>query len=532
MAQNSGTLIIAPIRPNDSLDQIASVYANETMGGHHGYATLSERNSLIAARRNWGMLVTVYNDGTPSNNNTYQLVYNLNSTTITDNNNWQVYNASITTGSGLTYSNNTISVYGLTTGNLSASNGPTNGYVLTATANGVFNWVPPQVNLSNVVRLTALGTNSNYYATFSTPNIATYSTNNIYLVDFLYTNNTNVVSLNINNIGTVSIFKYDISGTASIDVYNLKGATGSIAGPIYSLSYNGNYFQLISDPLNSYTNTNYTATAIGGVPPISAFNGLTLKSVLNELIYPESQTKITFFGVYGPTSGFSTQSNIRVNDVQEVGYYVYPGTFSFMWTVSTASGYITASNLYSNRLFDNNKGDYGVGGINNGLVWTASVVRGATYGGYGFPLVQTFAYTNMIRNDGLVTYVPATIEWRYRYYFGSSTYSGITNSLPNLYNNNLLLVNPFGNYNVPYDGTIGTYKWFILPSKDGATISNFLYRGMSVPMADETDGFTYSDNGINYTLRGILNTYGLTVSYKCYRSKNIINATLSSVTIQ
>ena len=47
MAQNIGTLITSAIRPNDSLDPIASAYAVEVKGGHHTYATLAERDAII-----------------------------------------------------------------------------------------------------------------------------------------------------------------------------------------------------------------------------------------------------------------------------------------------------------------------------------------------------------------------------------------------------------------------------------------------------------------------------------------------------
>jgi hypothetical protein len=93
MSQNIGTLVTAAIRPNDSLDLIASAWSNEIKGGHHNYETLAERDSLILARREWGMLVTVYDDPiSSSNNKTYQLKYNWSNTTITDNNNWVIYN--------------------------------------------------------------------------------------------------------------------------------------------------------------------------------------------------------------------------------------------------------------------------------------------------------------------------------------------------------------------------------------------------------------------------------------------------------
>ncbi len=92
--QNIGTLISATIRPNDTLDPIASAWSNEIKGGHHSYAIISERDSIILQRRDWGMLVTIFNDPNQSNNRTYQLVRGFSSINIMDNNNWVVFNTS------------------------------------------------------------------------------------------------------------------------------------------------------------------------------------------------------------------------------------------------------------------------------------------------------------------------------------------------------------------------------------------------------------------------------------------------------
>ena len=89
MSQNIGTLITSAIRPNDTLDPIASAYANEIKGGLHGYATLAERDNLIVERREWGMLVVVYADNiSNSNNKTYQLKYGYSNADILNNSNW------------------------------------------------------------------------------------------------------------------------------------------------------------------------------------------------------------------------------------------------------------------------------------------------------------------------------------------------------------------------------------------------------------------------------------------------------------
>ena len=102
MAKNTGTLVTAAIRPNDSDDKIASAYAVEIKGGLHSYATLAARNNIISERREWGMLANVYADSTPANKGTWQLIYGRVNTTITDNQNWGKFSGggSTTTGSG------------------------------------------------------------------------------------------------------------------------------------------------------------------------------------------------------------------------------------------------------------------------------------------------------------------------------------------------------------------------------------------------------------------------------------------------
>lgn len=92
--QNTGTLISATIRPNDTLDPIASAFSNEIKGGHHMYATITERNSIIIQRREWGMLVTIYNDLDINNNKTYQLNRGFSDNNIMNNSNWVVFNSS------------------------------------------------------------------------------------------------------------------------------------------------------------------------------------------------------------------------------------------------------------------------------------------------------------------------------------------------------------------------------------------------------------------------------------------------------
>lgn len=67
MANNTGTLVIAPIRPQSESDSFPSAYANELKGGHHQVNKESERLNIPNDRLKDGMLVSVINT-----NKTYQ----------------------------------------------------------------------------------------------------------------------------------------------------------------------------------------------------------------------------------------------------------------------------------------------------------------------------------------------------------------------------------------------------------------------------------------------------------------------------
>lgn len=46
MANNTGTLILSPVRPYSDLDQFPVALSREIKGGHHTRATLAERDSI------------------------------------------------------------------------------------------------------------------------------------------------------------------------------------------------------------------------------------------------------------------------------------------------------------------------------------------------------------------------------------------------------------------------------------------------------------------------------------------------------
>ena len=141
MAQNIGTLISAEIRPNDSLDLIATALSDEIRGGLHSYSNLTQRDNIITARRQWGMMVNVDNDS-PYNGN-YQLTYGFVDTNINNDANWVKLN----TTNNDEWQNSVLSILTSEPGLPSNGNRYLVGTSSAATVTGT-NWVAYQGGLS------------------------------------------------------------------------------------------------------------------------------------------------------------------------------------------------------------------------------------------------------------------------------------------------------------------------------------------------------------------------------------------------
>jgi hypothetical protein len=283
MAQNVGTLISAAIRPNDSLDLIASAFASEIKGGLHTASDVSTRNSIIFERREWGMMCYV-----TALDQTYQLKYNYSSINIMDNNNWVVFSGSGGGSGGTEWIDSVISIQN------SEPISPSNGdrYIVGPTPTGSITWTSLSPNL--VVQWnstlsqwdTTTPTNEmsvrvdnednaiyNYEGTFpsgqwykeklgqvrdispttvngfdyvatSNPPINSYTNDTIFLAKFSTTNISGTVSLNVNSLGSVQIKKPSPSGLSNLVPNEI------VPSIVYSITYDGTYFQIVRPYVN------------------------------------------------------------------------------------------------------------------------------------------------------------------------------------------------------------------------------------------------------------------------------------------
>lgn len=286
--KNTGTLVTAAIRPNDSNDKIASAYAIEIKGGLHSYETLVTRNSIITERREWGMLVNVYNDSTPANNGTYQLVYSKVDTDIMNNSNWARFSGSGSSGGGSAFwldpvieirnaqptpvdgaryiigsaptgtqwasiSPNTIVQYELASGTWQQTTALSDMSVrINSDGNAIYrfngvSWIKEKIR--QVFSLSATSSNAISY-TGTSSLISSYDTDSLYVVQFATANAGTNVTINLNSLGSRPVYQQTNYGTAS---FTGKDISPSVQ---YGMYYDGTAFRL-NKPTAEPTFTRY-----------------------------------------------------------------------------------------------------------------------------------------------------------------------------------------------------------------------------------------------------------------------------------
>lgn len=391
MAQNIGTLVSAAIRPNDSLDPIASAYASEIKGGLHTTANITDRNAIIFERREWGMMCYVTSD-----DKTYQLKYNYSSTSIMDNNNWVEFSGSggggggewidsvLSVGysepvspsggdrylvglepgdvlSGASWSsfnpgyvaewNSTLSQWDLTTplDGMSVRVDDEDGNIYRY--EGTFftgMWVREQVGQVRSLDATFIG---GFSYSCTTEYLSGYVRDMVFLTKFNTINTGNTASLNINGLGDVLIKKPTPSGVTNINPYDIT------TGVVYSLVYDGTYFQLNRPYVNEdLFNVKYyiESTDYIVVPPYYqywVYGDLTIDGYLlnygQVIIANGSLINSGTFSNFGSLSfvNLTTGSTTSYNNSDTIQFTQSNTIYGLSVSAVVATGSLTASHL-------------------------------------------------------------------------------------------------------------------------------------------------------------------------------------------
>jgi hypothetical protein len=363
------------------------------------------------------------------------------------------------------------------------------------------------LNTQQNIRLTAFGTNS-YYATASSPIISTYSSNYLYLVDFLNSNTSGTVSLNINNIGTVSIVQYNQSGLVNLLPNDITGATGSTAGSIYYLTYNNGSFQFFkTNPLqtsSNYSNPIQTLYDVGNVNNGTTFDNVLIQDVFSDLFYSEQLGNINSFNLIGMPTTLEVGTTISSSS-----------SLTFSWILSNTSSFSenTSSIVYSGY------GDLLINATNstNTFEWITPInlVNNT-------PDSETFIFS-IKRDNGTTIRETLSIDWKWKIYYGSSTYTALdAPDIVSLSGNTLSSTS-----SIILSVTGSGYKYIGFPNDSSFLVNNITYKNMPIVLCDYSEGYTYSNNDIGYKLLSLTNSNGIGKEYKIYRTVNKISGTLS-----
>jgi hypothetical protein len=375
------------------------------------------------------------------------------------------------------------------------------------------------------IRISATGSDS-YFATYSSPSIDAYQSNYIFLVDFFGYNTGATVTLNINSIGTLSVYKPSSSGPMPLTNGDIIGATGGTGGPIYYLTYNqgGKYFEFFyTNPVamsGNFTNPVSTNYNVGGIQSGYSFNDVKIVDMLKDIFYPESMGRIGTFSM--------TSEGVQVSKSYEIGQTISGGLYyTFSWVFDNQGDLkdktlriedvtpVTQTQTYwqppSATPFTQSTGLTGPMGF-----FFANSIKS------NVPAKRVFRLS-VERSNGTRVHKDYEIDWMWRVYHGSSTFSTLTASQVRDLSNKTLSKQSSGTWSLPGDG----FKYIAFPEDSDYNFQNITYKNLPLAMAGTNSGYSYSFADLNYLFVTVSNAFGLEKQYKIYRTKNEINATFS-----
>ena len=121
-----------------------------------------------------------------------------------------------------------------------------------------------------------------------------------------------------------------------------------------------------------------------------------------------------------------------------------------------------------------------------------------------------------------------SVSWVWNLYYGTSANTILTATQIQALLNSLLT----GSASRTYSYAAGGYKYLSFPTTFTSPASfKDASNNLNVAMSDTSDDASYSNvaNGINYALVSVTNVNGQTVSYRVYRTKNILGGTINII---
>lgn len=563
MARNIGTLITAPIRPNDSRDRIATAYSSEIKGGLHTVMTIQDRDNIIPQRREWGMLCYVVNE-----NNYYILKYGHYNNNITDNRNWIKFDYNTNgfwSDPVIELRNNppqnaqngdrylivppATGIWSGKDNNIAQWNDILNRWEYTQPINGMTIriknnnnkiyrydgdypsglWVEENNNTNiNIeplyqyidINIYDFNTNNSEFIASSIQNINELSPRHIYVLNYNYnlTSNYDNVRLKINSTDSYFIIK---CGQLNNDI-NYVSSNDFSQSNTYYFKWTGHYFILYDN--NPYTSDFYKysnplpSKNIGSLKENTLFDNVNIYDVLDSIISPDKfVTDIYDFTCNIPENIESENRFI------EVGTPIGPGNLIFSFKTFNES-FIKNNGIYIEDLTNNLVISDNISNFSN--TTTVNITYSIVYNSKNEHVFRASAQKidgSIIRSN---TY---KFKWVYKIYYGTS--NNDINSENDIFNLQNSVLSDTCNGLYMFDR--GGYKFIAIEFNEAQNINNIIdaNTNLCIVMADYNDeGYSYPINSRLYckTLT-VTNQHGITITYCIFRTKYIINSNISMI---
>ena len=253
-----------------------------------------------------------------------------------------------------------------------------------------------------------------------------------------------------------------------------------------------------------YINPNPVPETIGGVEVGTTFPspGKTMQQMWDLLLYPYQYPSFTLFNFQNHTG------TIEIGEffLTDIAYWTISNSFN----VSANTIAITGYNL---------TGVTGLSNLGSYLLTFTSTVTRTSGDGRG-----DRSWTISAKNTKNMTFSDTmTITWDWMWYWGTSALTGLTGvQIQALSNSNL-----YSEYTRTYSFVAGDYKYLCFADEYGGP-SNFVdaLTGFQVAIYD---GYPNIQNGFNYDLVSVTNSYSQTTQYRVYRTKNTLGGNINII---
>jgi hypothetical protein len=266
----------------------------------------------------------------------------------------------------------------------------------------------------------------------------------------------------------------------------------------------GNQGATGANGVDYFNDTNPTPVTIGGIPAGTTFVNASVQTMFQNLLYPYQYPAFTSFSINGQSTALEVGTTIS-------------GSHTFVWSTTNNVNIQTNSISITDQSYSTVLGS---ALPNTGSYTTILSSVQLTSPGYHQWGIQG---TNTNSNSFFANFA---VSWYWRVYYGDNTNTILAESDILGLSGNFLASSGSATYSL----SPGGYKYICYPSSFGAANSiKDTSTNLNVAMADTSDDPSYSNNsnGYYYALVSVTNTFGQTIDYRVYRSKNVLGGSIN-----